>query len=134
MRRRLLAQVSGIRLGTAWMFEDVDTELKQRIDSLIKKLEGRITGCIASDKRLSEPARVRRSIPEIVLVASTAMTAEMFRHGSITGKQAAALTGLTRGAHVSGAIRGKRAISGDRRALRKVMFQTALVTAHHKLG
>ncbi len=39
MRKRLLAQIRAHqKLGTAAMFEDVDTELKQRIDSLIKEL------------------------------------------------------------------------------------------------
>lgn len=55
MRKRLLAQIRAHqKLGTAVMFEDVDTELKQRIDSLIKELEDRITLAIASDERLSE--------------------------------------------------------------------------------
>ena len=34
-------------------------------------------------------------------------------------------------AHDSGTLRGKRAIAGGRRALRHVMFQAALVAAHH---
>lgn len=44
MRKRLLAPIRAHqKLGTAVMFEDVDTELKQRIDGLIKELEDRIT-------------------------------------------------------------------------------------------
>ena len=34
-------------------------------------------------------------------------------------------------AHDSGTVRGKRAIGGGRRLLRHVMFQAALVAAHH---
>ncbi|MNT97314.1 Transposase IS116/IS110/IS902 family protein [compost metagenome] len=34
-------------------------------------------------------------------------------------------------AHDSGTMRGKRSIAGGRRALRHVMFQAALVAAHH---
>jgi len=132
MRKRLLAQIRAHqKLGTAAMFEDVDTELKQRIDSLIQELEDRITRAIASDDRLSETADVLRSIPGIGPVASTMLIAEMPELGTITGEQAAALTGLAPVAHDSGTLRGKRAIAGGRRALRHVMFQAALVAAHH---
>lgn len=132
MRKRLLAQIRAHqKLGTAMMFDDVDTELKQRIDGLIKELEDRIALAIASDERLTETADVRRSIPGIGLVASTMLIAEMPEIGTITGEQAAALTGLAPAAHDSGTLRGKRAIAGGRRALRHAMFQAALVAAHH---
>lgn len=128
MRKRLLAQIRAHqKLGTAMMFDDVDTELKQRIDGLIKELEDRIALAIASDERLTETADVRRSIPGIGLVASTMLIAEMPEIGTITGEQAAALTGLAPVAHDSGTLRGKRAIAGGRHA----MFQAALVAAHH---
>ncbi|MEM6544117.1 MAG: transposase, partial [Pseudomonadota bacterium] len=48
------------RLGTAAMFEDVDTELQQRLDILIQELEDRIIRAIASDDHLSEMADVLR--------------------------------------------------------------------------
>lgn len=132
MRKRLLAQIRAHqKLGTAAMFEDIDTELKQRIDSLIRELEDRIIRAITSDDRLSEMAIVLRSIPGIGPVASTMLIAEMPEIGTITGEEAAALTGLAPVAHDSGTLRGKRAIAGGRRALRHVMFQAALVAAHH---
>ena len=132
MRKRLLAQIRAHqKLGTAAMFEHVDTELKQRIDSLIKELEDRITRTIASDDHLSEIAIILRSIPGIGPVASTILIAEMPEIGTITGEQAAALAGLAPVAHDSGNLRGKRTIAGGRRALRHVMFQAALVAAHH---
>ena len=132
MRKRLLAQFRAHqKLGTAAMFEDIDTELKQRFDILIKELEDRITRAIASDDHLSEMATVLRSIPGIGPVAGTMLIAEMPEIGTITGEEAAALTGLAPVAHDSGTLRGKRAIAGGRRALRHVMFQAALVAAHH---
>lgn len=121
MRKQLLAQIRAHqKLGTAAMFEDIDTELKHRI-----------TRAIASDDRLSETAGILRSIPGIGPVVSTMLIAEMPEIGTITGEQAAALTGLAPVAHDSGTLRGKRAIAGGRRALRHVMFQAALVAAHH---
>ena len=132
MRKRLLAQIRAHqKLGTAAMFEHVDTEPKQRSDSLIRELEDRITRAIASDDCLSQTAIVLRSIPGIGPVASTMLIAEMSQIGTITGEEAAALTGLAPVAHDSGTLRGKRAIAGGRQNLRHVMFQAALVAAHH---
>lgn len=59
------------------------------------------------------------------------LIAEMPEIGTITREEAAALTGLAPVAQDSGTLRGKRAIFGDRRALRHVMFQAALVVARH---
>ena len=60
MRKRILAQIRAHKkLGVAAMFEDVDTELKQRIDSLSKELGNRITRAIASDESLSEAASAK---------------------------------------------------------------------------
>ena len=132
MRKRLLAQIRAHqKLGTAVMFQEMDSELKQGIDSMIKKLEDRINRAIASDDHLSEMSIVLRSIPGIGPVASTMLIAEMPEIGTISGGEAAALTGLAPIAHDSGTLRGKRAIAGGRRALRHVMFQAALVVAHH---
>lgn len=128
MRKRLLAQIRAHqKLGTVAMFEDIDTERKQRIDSLIKELEDRITQAIASDDRLSETAVVLRSIPGIGPVVNAMLITDMPEIGTITGEEAAALTGLAPVAHDSGTLRGKRAIAGGRRALRHVMFQAAWV-------
>jgi transposase len=94
MCKRLLAQIrANQKLGTAAIIEDADTELKQRIDSLIQELEDRITLAIASDDRLSEMAIVLCSIPGIGPVASTMLIAEMPEIGTITSEKAAALTG-----------------------------------------
>ncbi len=51
--------------------------------------------------------------------------------GTITGEEAAALTGSAPIAHGSGTLRGKQAIAGGRRALQLVKFRAALVAAHH---
>lgn len=132
MRKRLLVQIRAHRkLGTAAMFDDIDTELKARLDSLIKALEDRIEAAISSDDVLAETAGILRSIPGIGPVASTMLIAEMPELGAITGEEAAALVGLAPVARESGTLRGKRAIAGGRRALRHVMFQAALVAAHH---
>lgn len=132
MRKRLLAQICAHqKLGTAEMFDSVDSDLKARLDCLIKELEDRIGTTLSGDVLLAETAGVLRSIPGIGPVASTMLIAEMPELGTITGEQAAALVGLAPVAQDSGTLRGKRTIAGGRRALRHVMFQAALVAAHH---
>ena len=132
MRKRLLAQIKAHeKLATAGMFTDMDVELKALLDTRISELEERIEQAVAADGTLAETARILRSIPGIGPVASTMLIAEMPELGAISGEQASALTGLAPIAHESGALRGKRTIAGGRRALRHVLFQAALVAAHH---
>lgn len=88
--------------GTAEIFDSSDTELKVRLDSLIKELEDRIVAAISSDDLPSETVDVFRSIPGIGQVA-----------------------------YDSGTRRGNRSIAGGRRALRHVIFQAALDAAHY---
>ncbi|MFC6688133.1 IS110 family RNA-guided transposase [Jhaorihella thermophila] len=131
-RKRLLAQIKAHgKLGTADMFAHMDDNLKELLDQQITELEHRIENTIAADATLAENAAILRSIPGIGPVSSTRLIAEMPELGQITGEQAAALTGLAPIAHDSGTLRGKRAIGGGRRLLRHVMFQAALVAAHH---
>jgi transposase len=76
-------------------------------------------------------AIVLRSIPWMDTVAGTMLIVEMPEIGTITGEEAAAITGMARIAHHGGPLRGKRAIAGGGRAMLHVMFQTALVAAYH---
>ena len=131
-RKRLLAQVKAHgKLGTADMFADMDRDRKKLLDRQITELERRIEQTVVTDDKLAETAAILRSVPGIGPVASTMLIAEMPELGQITGEQAAALTGLAPIAHDSGTPRGKRAVGGGRRVLRHVMFQAALVAAHH---
>lgn len=131
-RKRLLAQIKAHdKLGSAVLFEAMDTELKDLLDRQITELETEIEQIIAKDKGLTRAAGILRSVPGIGPVASTMLIAEMPELGQISGEQAAALTGLAPIAHDSGALRGKRAIGGGRHLLRHVMFKAALVASHH---
>ena len=124
MRKRLLAQIRAHRKsGTAELFEDLDVELKDRLDGVIAELESRISGLLGSDRRLADTVRILRSVPGIGPVASSTLIAELPELGALTGKEAAALTGLAPVVQDSGTLRGKRAIAGGRRPLRHVLFQ-----------
>ncbi len=132
MRKRLLAQIRAHRKsGTAELFEDLDVELKERLDVVIAELESRTSELLGRDMRLADTARILRSVPGIGPVASSTLIAELPEFGALTGEEAAALTGLAPVAQDSGTLRGKRAIAGGRRALRHVLFQAALVASHH---
>ncbi len=131
-RKRLLAQIKAHgKLGTADLFVKIDTDLRYLLDGQIDRLERQIEQVIITDETLAGTARILRSVPGIGPVTSTMLIAEMPELGQITGEQAAALSGLALIAHDSGAMRGKRAISGGRRSLRHVLFQAALVASHH---
>ncbi|MBW3245445.1 IS110 family transposase [Epibacterium sp. DP7N7-1] len=132
MRKRLLAQIRAHqKSGTEKLFEDIDAELKERLDVVIAELESRISELLSSDRRLSDTARILRSVPGIGPVACSTLISELPELGACTGEEAAALTGLAPVAHDSGTLRGKHAIAGGRRALRHVLLQAALVASHH---
>ena len=131
-RKRLLAQIKAHgKQGTAEMFATMDSDLRDLLERQITQIESQIAQIIATDASLAETAHILRSVPGIGPVTSTMLIAELPELGQITGEQAAALTGLAPIAHDSGAMRGKRAIGGGRRQLRHVLFQAALVAAHH---
>jgi transposase len=122
-RKRLLAQIKERqKQGLGEPFEEMDDALRLLLDAQIAELERKIERLITADETLAEPARILRSIPVVVPVASTMLIAEMPELGQISWEQAAALTGLAPIARDSGALRGKRAICGGRCLLRHVMF------------
>ncbi len=117
--------------GSGSPFKVLDAELKALLDTQIAALEAKIETAISADPDMAGTARILRSITGVGPVTSWMLIAEMPELGQISGEQAAALTGLAPIAHDSGAMRGKRAIGGGRRALRHVLFQAALVASHH---
>lgn len=132
MRKRLLAQTKArMKNGSGGSFEGMDDELKALLGIQIADLKTQVEAAIAADPGMAGTARILRSICGVGPVTSWMLIAEMPELGQISGEQAAALTGLAPIAHDSGAMRGKRAIGGGRRALRHVLFQAALVASHH---
>jgi transposase len=80
---------------------------------------------------IAEAAELLRSIPGIGPVSVAMLLAEMPELGRMTATEAAAMTGLAPMSHDSGAMRGKRIISGGRRSLRHVLFQAGLAASCH---
>ncbi|MFC0281549.1 transposase, partial [Falsigemmobacter intermedius] len=90
-----------------------------------------IKSVIGQEETSAAKARLLLSIPGIGPVSAAMLIAEMPELGRMTSGEAAAMTGLAPVPHDSGAMRGKRAIAGGRRALRHVLFQAALAAACH---
>ncbi|WP_215762444.1 IS110 family transposase [Acetobacter sp. P1H12_c] len=131
-RKRLSAQISARRKqGVSAELEDMDSTLKAFIETQISELEQRIEEVIAQGKELSAKAELLRSIPGIGPVSVAMLLAEMPELGRMTATEAAAMAGLAPMAHDSGAMHGKRVISGGRRSLRHVLFQAGLAAACH---
>ncbi|MCG6112912.1 MAG: transposase, partial [Paracoccus sp.] len=132
MRKRLAAQISARRKqGIAANVEDLDDALMAMLDAQISDLEQRIERAIASEQTSAIKAGLLRSIPGIGPVSVAILVAEMPELGRMTAGEAAAMAGLAPVPHDSGAMRGRRAIAGGRRALRQVLSQAALAAACH---
>jgi len=132
MRKRLMAQISARKKqGIPADIEHLDAELKAMLAAQISDLEQRINRAISSEETSATKAHLLRSIPGIGPVSAAMLIAEMPELGRMTAGEAAAMAGLAPVPHDSGAMRGKRAIAGGRRAVRHVLFQAALAAACH---
>ena len=132
MRKRLLEQIAARRKqGISADVEGMDADLHAILDTQVSDLDRRIESVIAQEETSAAKARLLRSIPGIGPVSAAMLIAEMPELGRMTAGEAAAMTGLAPVPHDSGTMRGRRAIAGGRRALRRVLFQAALAAACH---
>ena len=132
MRKRLSAQIAARRKqGIFADVEGMDADLHAMLDTQVGDLERRIECVIAQEEISAAKARLLRSIPGIGPVSAAMLIAEMPELGRMTAGEVASMTGLAPVPHDSGTMRGRRAIAGGRRALRRVLFQAALAAACH---
>ena len=132
MRKRLSAQIAARRKQHIPAdLEDMDANLLAMLEAQVGHLEQRSKSVIGQEETLTAKARPLLSIPGSGPVSADMLIAEMPELGRVTSAEAAAMTGLAPIPHDSGAMRGKRAIAGGRRALRHVLFQAALAAAGH---
>lgn len=111
-----------------WLMAHIAARKKQGLPA---DLEQRIDRPISSEKMSATKAHLLRSIPGIGPISAAMLIAEMPELGRMTAGEAAAMAGLAPVPHDSGVMRGRRAISGGRRAIRHVLFQAALAAACH---
>ena len=130
MHKRLSAQIAARRKQHIPAdLEGIDASLLAMLDAQVGDLERRIKSIIGQEETSAAKARLLLSIPGIGPVSAAMLIAEMPELGRVTSGEAAAMTGLAPIPHDSGAMRGKRAIAGGRRALRHVLFQAAPAAA-----
>nr|WP_080578958.1 transposase [Gluconobacter thailandicus] len=98
---------------------------------ILQALTVRRAQMVEARKRLSAKAERLRSISGIGPVSVAMLLAEMSELGRMTATEAAAMTRLAPMSHDSGAMRGKRVISGGRRSFCHVLFQAGLAASCH---
>ena len=97
-------------------------------------LDGGIDGMIKASPLWREKEELLSSVPGIGKVIARTLLAEMPELGEMTGKQAAALSGLAPWTRQSGQWRGKSMIGGGRCVPRTVLYLAAMVAKRHNPG
>lgn len=96
------------------------------LEKQLKSLELQIRQLIESDDDFKDIDSLLRSIPGIGDVASSTLICEMSELGKMDRGQAAALVGVAPFNKDSGRFKGKRIIRGGRRAVRSVLYMSAV--------
>ena len=96
------------------------------LEKQLKSLEIQIRQLIESDHDLDDIDKLLRSVPGIGDVASATLLCEMSELGKMDRGQAAALVGVAPFNRDSGRFKGKRIIRGGRRAVRSVLYMSAV--------
>lgn len=92
----------------------------------IAAIEAAIARLVKAEPTLADDARLLRSAPGFGPVAAATLIAAMPELGARSSKTIAALAGLAPFNRDSGAMRGKRAIRGGRRRVRKALYMAAV--------
>jgi transposase len=96
------------------------------LDGEIAEIEAEISALIKAEPKISDDAKLMRSLPGVGPVACMQLIAQMPELGRIGPKQVAALAGLAPFNVDSGAYRGKRKIGGGRKRVRDALYMAAL--------
>ena len=96
------------------------------LDGRIAAIEAAIAGLIAEEASLAPEAALLRSVPGVGPVTASVLLAAMPELGRASPKAVAALAGLAPINRDSGALRGKRAIGGGRRRVRRALYMAAV--------
>jgi len=107
------------------LHEGIDAHLRwlgEALDGIERDLDAAVRG--SPVWRAKE--ELLRSVPGVGPVSARTLLAELPELGSLTRRQAAALVGVAPFSRDSGKMRGKRAISGGRAALRACLYMAAV--------
>jgi transposase len=98
-----------------------------QIRAQIKAIDGERATILASNARLKARSDILVSIPAFATTTAFTLLVDMPELGSMSGKQAASLTGLAPVTRQSGSWCGKSFIQGGRATLRQALYMPALV-------
>ncbi len=102
------------------------------LDGRIATLEAAIAGLVAEEASLARQAALLRSVPGVGPVTASVLLAAMPELGRLSPKAVAALAGLAPINRDSGRLRGKRAIGGGRRRVRRALYMAAVAAIKTK--
>ena len=107
----------------------VRREIKRDIASkerLIKRYEAQLKRLAAADAEFSGKVELLTSIKGIEVPTAVVLLSEMPELGTLTGRQAASLSGLAPVANDSGERRGKRSVRGARKRARTALYMSSM--------
>ncbi len=130
-RRQQLVRLMSIERNHAEHYTDAFSSRQSR--QLIRLLEKQIDQCdkaiatlIAQDPQLAYKASRLQAIPGVGPVVAATVLAQMPELGTLNKQTVAALAGLAPYNRDSGTLKGRRSISGGRRAVRKALYMATL--------
>lgn len=134
-RRQIISMIGGERQRLNGATADfVRQDLMASIASLKARLanvEAEILVAIELDPTWKSRMSLLTSVPGVGKITAVALLAELPELGTLTSKEAAALTGLAPMNRDSGRMRGKRRIHGGRARARKALYMAALTASRY---
>jgi transposase len=93
------------------------------LQTAIATVEQELAALVARDPGWTATVTQLQTVPGIGALTATILAVELPELGTATAKQLAALVGVAPVVHDSGQTRGRRAIQGGRRTVRKALYQ-----------
>lgn len=101
------------------------------IDSEINKIDKDVDGLVATSKEMQETEKQLTSVVGIGKTTSRILMANLTELGICDRKEIAMLVGIAPVNRDSGTMRGKRAIYGGRKRVRKALYNPTMVAMQH---
>lgn len=135
-RRLLLNQLAALkgqvtRLATASMGAILAAQIAT-LDAAIRRIDGTMAAAIARDPRLRERARRLRTAPGAGPILAATLIAHLPEIGTLSGRQAASLSGVAPHPRQSGSSRARGRCQGGRARLRAVLYMATLAAIRSK--
>lgn len=101
-------------------------QVLKTLDAQVAELETLIAQLVRDDDELSDQGRIISSVPGVGAITTATLLAELPELGRLNRQEISALAGVAPFNKDSGKHQGKRAISGGRLAVRRVLYMAAI--------